>query len=256
MSSCAPDGVAARPSLALPGSHRLAAVGKPSAARLFDAAAMALYPWLARAFGYRFRVGLDEALVADGRSVHRAVWAEIGVDPGALDATLSQRYARAASCWIVAYHGDAPVGAMALCDLRVASVTLDFEGCLPPRGIDLARTREIAKLAILKAHRGHGQLVMVGLLREMLVWSKRAGIVQLFGGSEQRHYRMYRRFNPTARLHDKRPGPPQPESLVRYYQPLRRWSGPSVLFSFEVQGASPWRVFSDLVARKLGRRRA
>jgi hypothetical protein len=233
-----------------------AALGKPLHVRAFDATAMGLYPLVARAFGYSFRVGNDAALVADAKSVHRGVWSRLGVAPAADAVHFGERYDRAVSTWIVAYHRGRPVGVMALLDMAVASIALDYEGCVAPTGLDLATTREISRLAVVEEHRGNGQLVMVGLLREMLAWSMRQGIARLFGGARTRLFLVYRRFNPTARLVTAPPATSKDPLQARYFEALRRYGGTGCMFTFEVAGASPWAVFSSFLRRRAGRRRA
>lgn len=146
--------------------------------RLFDRAAMGFYPFVARAFGYTFRVGTGQELLQDGRRVLRAVWSEKVALPPPEVASYGERYDRATT-WIVAYHRRQPVGVMGLLDMRIASMSLDYKGRLVPPDLDLSTTREIGRLGILREHRGGAQLVMVGLLREMLAWANRdrAGLV-------------------------------------------------------------------------------
>src|SRR5690242_19980438 len=49
---------------------------KPVLARLIDALVMGLFPILARALGYTFRVGTDPELARDARAVLHAVWSK------------------------------------------------------------------------------------------------------------------------------------------------------------------------------------
>lgn len=224
---------------------------KPVWAKLFDALAMKTFPWVAGLAGYRFRVGTDQQLRDDGRAVARAAWAAQGVTPS-VDAThVGARYDEATT-WIVAYHRGVPVGVMGLLDMRHGSIALDLSRRDPPPELDLATTREICRLAILPGHRRRGKLVMVGLLREMLAWSVDNRVERLFSGSTEALFRIYRRYNPTARLLDPPPStsPEDPEK-ARYFSSYRAWGGMGVLYTFDVAGASPWDVFSRFLRRRL-----
>ena len=83
----------------------------------------------------------------------------------------------------------------------------------------------------------------------MLAWSQRNGILRLFSGSTAKLYRVYRRFNQTARVLSPLPSRcPQADPLQdRYFEKLRAYGGKTLLFTFEVAGAAPWRVFSQLL---------
>ena len=227
------------------------------AGRLFDGLAMGVYPSVARIFGYSFCVGSSEALRHDAHLVLAGVWGDKGVRPPADLAWVGERYDRAAT-WIVAYHGRGqarrPVGVMGLLDMRVASIGLDCSKRRCPDGMDLERTREIGRLAILKEHRGGIQTVMVGLLREMLHWSRQNGIELLFSASVPRLFEVYRRFNPTAKLLDCEPVADEDPVMSRYFAPVREYGGLGVLYTFEVRGASPWSVFSTYLMRIVPRR--
>lgn len=219
---------------------------------LFDATAMGSYPAVAALAGYTFRVGVGPRLEEDGKSVHASVWgARPEVLPPADVRDFGERYDRGTT-WIVCYRGEKPVGVMGLLDMRIGSIALDIHNCLPPPNLDLRTTREICRLAILPEHRGGAQLVMVGLLREMLAWSKANGIVKLFSGSTERLYRVYSRFNPSARLVDPPPAPCEDPIQSRYYERLRSYAGTSgVLYTFDVDAASPWSVFSRFLTGTL-----
>jgi hypothetical protein len=221
-------------------------------ANAFDGAAMGVFPWVARAFGYTYRVGRTLDLQHDGRSVIQAVWGAKGLLPPTDLASFGARY-DAGMTWIVAYKRGKAVGSMGLLDMRVASVALDYGRRLRPPGLDLATTREICRLAILPKHRGGAQLVMVGLLREMLAWSVRNGIVRLFSGSTEQLFNVYRRFNPTARIIDPPRDLSEDPTRERYYEKLRGYGGDGVLYTFDVDGASPWSVFSRFLTRNLKR---
>ena len=228
------------------------AAPKPLAVRLFDAAAMGLYPFVARALGYRFRTGNDHDLVRDAHAVHGVVWSEKGMAPPPGAASVAARYDRAVSTWIVAYHRGVPVGTMALLDLRRASVTLEIARKLPPPDLDLDTTREIARLAILRAHRGGAQTVMIGLLREMLAWSVANDIAMLFSGALPTLFEVYRRFNPTARIVEPADDhAPEDPTLARYFENIRAEAARGIHFTFEVAGASPWNVFSRFLRRRV-----
>ena len=237
-------------------SVALAPRGKPLAVALFDGAAMGVYPSLARLFGYRFRVGNTPALAADAARVIAAAWGKSGIAPPPPDvADYGDRYAQAVDTWIVAYHRGEPVGSMALLDMRRASLSLELGNKRVPAQLDLDVTREIARLAIVPAHRGGSQMVMVGLLREMLAWSVENGVVTLFSGSRPPLFRVYERFNPTARLvvPDDNHASEEPRR-ARYFAALRAAGGASgVHFTFEVAGASPWNVFSRFLTGRLRR---
>jgi hypothetical protein len=96
---------------------------------------------------------------------------------------------------------------------------------------------------------------MIGLLREMLAWSKANRIERLFAGSVGRLYEVFARFNPSARLVDAPPDL-EAEDPVRseYFAKIRAYgkTSGSVTYTFEVAGASPWLVVSEFVARSMG----
>ncbi len=215
------------------------------AKRAFDATAMYVYPRLARLAGYRFEVGTTRRLAAAARDVLRAAWQARGVSLPVDDAGFGAKY-DAATTWIVAFHGDRPVGVMGLMDVRVACHTLDLMNRRLPEHLDAATTREIARLAILPGHRGGARWVMVGLLREMLAWSHAQGVVTLLASSTPQLFRVYERYNPSARLVDPplRAEAESPESRA-YFAPLRAVGArESAIYTFEVAGASPWSVFA------------
>lgn len=219
--------------------------GRSWAARRFDDLAMASFPWLARAWGLRFETGTAPRLADEGRAVLREVWSRVGVVVPPEAAAYGARYDDA-TVWIIARHRGRPVGVMGLVDVSRASIALELGRRVLPSDLDPARTREIARLAILPAWRGGAQIVMVGLLREMLRWSLDHGVVHLIGGAAPALFGVYARFNPTARLLDA-PADPEPEPAERaaYFAPIRAVEkGRGVLFSFLVRGALPWDVFS------------
>lgn len=231
------------------GPVALAPAGGPAA--WFDALAMGVWPWVARALGLTYRVGRSPELLADARAVHRAVSGPLGLLPPADVAWVGQRYDDATT-WIVAYRGGRPVGVMGLLDVGIASIALDVERRELPRELDPARTREITRLAILPEARGGIQAVMVGLLREMLAWSKAQGVERLLVGSSASLYEVYRRYNPTVRRIDPPPAPPEDPAVTRYFEALRACvAGRGMLYVFDVDGASPWSVFSRFLTRRL-----
>jgi hypothetical protein len=137
---------------------------------------------------------------------------------------------------------------MGLLDMRIASVARDYGGQKAPPWLPLHLTREIGRLAILPEHRGGPRVVMLGLLREMLVWSMDHGIEHLFSGSTPALFKVYRRYNATARLvsapHDPVPSPERD----RYFAPLRAYGGEGVVYTFDVAPATPFHVFSRTLA--------
>jgi GNAT superfamily N-acetyltransferase len=223
----------------------------PLADRLLDPLALAAYPVLAGALGYRFETGSSERLHRHGRAVLAEVWASEGLAPPPPEhKAISERY-DAATTWIVAYAGGKPVGVLGLVDLRVVSVALDLFQRLPPPELALDKTIELARLAVLPAHRGRADTVLVGLLREMLVFCKQRGLETVFASAARPMYQFYRRFNPTARLIDPPPKPSEPEELTRYYQALREFdAGQGVLFVMDVGDCSAWPVFRQFVKRR------
>jgi hypothetical protein len=220
---------------------------RPLAVRLFDTAAMGIYPLVARLAGYHFRIGTDQDLRRDGRAVLREVWESKGVHAPADLAWIGERYDDATT-WIIAYQGATPVGVLGLMDLRLASMALDYGAQQVPAELDLATTRELSRLAVLPRHRGGAQTVMVGLLREMLAWSRANGIERLFAGSTPVLYRVYRRFNPSARLIEARPVAEESPEQQRYFAALRAYGGKGVLYTFTTAGAMPWEIFSRFLA--------
>jgi hypothetical protein len=220
-----------------------------SITQLVDAAALALYPLLLRVFGYTLRVGQSTELAHDGHAVLRAVWAEKGVAPPSDVAWIADRYDRATT-WILCYHRGRPVGVMGLLDMRIASVALDYSGRLVPPGLPLDATREIGRLGILREHRGRAQMVMIGLVLRMFSLALTLGLTHLFSGSTPALFRMYQRFNPTARLVDPPHASSEDPDKTRYFAPLRAYGGEGVLYTFEVAGGSP----SSVVRRYLSTR--
>jgi hypothetical protein len=214
---------------------------------------MAVYPAVARLAGYTFRVGSTPDLARDGKQVHATVWGPGDTSLPSEVTAYKNRYDPGMT-WIVCYSGDTPVGVMGLLDMRVGSVSLDLHNCLPPPSLDLATTREICRLSILPGHRGGAQLVMVGLLREMLQWSKANGIATLFSGSKESLFRVYRRFNPSARLIVAPPAGAEDPIQAQHYEALRRVAAKEgVLYTFDVDAASPWSVFSRFLTGRLRR---
>jgi hypothetical protein len=242
---------------AFPGAVDLRGDGRtvskpPALQRWFDAWALNTYPLVARVFGYQIKVGADESLERDAKTVHRAVWSEKGLLPPDELASFGRRYDDATT-WVVAYHRGKPVGVIGLLDLRIASINLDFESCLMPEELDLATTRELGRLAILPEHRGGAQLVMAALLLEMVRYCYDNEIETLFSGSVRRLFAVFARYNPSARLIVARPDPVPNAERDRYFEKLRAYGrGDSVLYTFKASKASPFAVFSELL-RSLAR---
>jgi hypothetical protein len=233
--------------LAAPPSQDLLFPSPPDLARLFDRGMLGAFPWIARGLGYSFRVGTQPSLEADAKKVLSAVWQAKRVAMAPEAARYAERY-DPATTWIVAYHRGSPVGVMGLLDMRIASVALDDGGQKAPPSLPLKVTREIGRLAILPEHRGGSRVVMLGLLREMLVWSVEHGIEQLFSGSTPALFQVYKRYNATARLVAAPLDPvPSPER-DRYFAPLRAYGGEGVVYTFDVAGATPFQVFSRTLA--------
>jgi hypothetical protein len=224
-------------------------------ARAFDALAMATFPWVARLAGYTFAVGKTPRLRTDAQAVLHDVWRPKGVITPDDVAWVGERFLLGGT-WVLAYHRGAPVGVMGLFDPREVSPNLEYNRKRLPQHLDVARTREIARLAVAPAHRGGAQWVMVGLLREMLRWSQAGGVALLLTSATPALFRVYRHFNPTARQVD---APdvvePEPEPFTRYFRSPRAVTGAQVLFTFEVAGARPWDVFARFLAAALRRRR-
>jgi hypothetical protein len=226
---------------------------RPPWERGFDAFAMSAYPHVARGFGYTFRVGDASQLGYDAKRVLHDVWAPLGIDIPDEVAWVGERFMNTAT-WIVAYHRARPVGVMGLFDPREASPNMMYNRVCVPPNLDLSRTREIARLAILREHRGGAQLVMVGLLREMLRIALEANIRWLLTSSTEALLRVYRRFNPTARIVETVPVEFELPEVTRYFASPRAVTGPQVLFTFEVEGARPWEVFSRFLRHTVGLR--
>jgi hypothetical protein len=216
-------------------------------ARLFNRAALAVLPWIARPLGYTFRIDTGAEIAAEARSVLAAVWKAQGVSIDPEAASYGERYDRATT-WIVAYHRGKPVGVMGLLDMRIASVALDYGGLAAPPDLPLDVTREIGRLAILREHRGGAHVVMLGLLFAMLRWSQENGIEHLFSGSTAKLFRIYRRYNATARLVAAPPDPAPNPARDRYFAPLRAYGGEGVVYTFSVQGATPFAVLCRTLA--------
>lgn len=229
-----------------------APAARPVFEEIFDRAAIGAYTAIARAFGYQIRIGLDDTLERDANRVNAEVWNEKGVKPPADLASFGERYNRAVSVWFVVYSGTRPVGAMALLDMRVASVALDYERCAAPPSLDLERTREIGRLAILPEHRGRGQIVLAGLCLEMYLWCRDNGIHMLFSGATPKLFRMYQRFNASARLITAPRLPVEDPTKARYFEAIRRYGGEGCIFTFEVAGGAPWEVVARMLATRLG----
>lgn len=220
-------------------------------AAAFDHLAMTLWPAVARVFGYRFAVGCEATLMADGHRVLAEVWSRAGFAPADDGGSTRRRHDEAVLVWILCYRGSKPVGVMALLDPRIASPALEYGNDRAPASIDLGRTAEIARLAILKEHRGGAQSVMVGLLREMLRWSKVSGYTHLLAGARRGLFDIYARYNPSARLLPVVPAGEEAADRALWYGPLRAWAGEGVVFTFSVAGASPWNVFYRFLRGRL-----
>lgn len=136
--------------------------------------------------------------------------------------------------------------------MRIASIALDYEGRVAPAGLDLATTREIGRLAIHESYRGRGQMVMAGLLLQMVAWCQRNEIRMLFSGSTKKLFEVYRRFNPSARLITSPRTILEDPLHTRYFENLRRYGGESCIYTFEVAGASPVAVATKSLKIRLG----
>lgn len=220
------------------------------AVKFFDEAAMGSYPHIARLLGYTFRVGYSEELLRDARTVLQEVWSAAGITFPQELAWVGEQYDKA-SVWIVAYHRGKPVGVKGLIDTRRASLALDVMQRQMLPELEGRRVREIARLAILPSHRGGQQTIMVGLLREMLHFCKKEGAEYLLAGSDRRLFRVYQRYNPTAcEIHPPH-NPKLHPDVVRYFESVRTHSPDPVLYTFRVDGASPWSVFQRFLTRRL-----
>ncbi|MEW5849952.1 MAG: hypothetical protein AB2A00_14245 [Myxococcota bacterium] len=220
-------------------------------ARAFDALAMGTFPLVATVLGYRVRVGATPELRADARDVLAQVWRAEGVSPSEDARWVEERY-DAATTWVVVSHRGRPVGVVGVLDMRIACLSLDFEMRVPPPGMDLATTREVARLAILPSHQRGDQLVLVALLHQVLTLCRRAGVRTLMGGSTRNLFELYRRFNPAAQIIHPPAKTHEPPELTQYFAPLRAYSaGRGVLFTFDLGAASPWHVFSRLVKNRV-----
>jgi hypothetical protein len=234
-----------------PAPAQEAASAKSAIARIFDAVILGIFPLIARGFGYGFRVGTNDEIRRDARSVLGAVWRAKGVKPAADVAWYGERYDRATT-WVVAYRGAEPVGVMGIVDMRIASIALDYGRRIAPRGLRLGVTRELGRLAILPAHRGG--LVMVGLLINMYAWVSAQGIALLFSGSTPALFRVYERYNPTARLVQTETELFEDHVQERYFAPLRAYGGRDVVYTFEVAPASPFAVLARFLSGLVRRR--
>jgi hypothetical protein len=180
------------------------------------------------------------------------VWKAKGVTQDPEMAWYAERYNRATT-WIVCYHRGRPAGVMGLLDMRIASSSLDYGGQLPPADLPLDVTREIGRLGILPEHRGGAHLVMVGLLFQMLEWARAHGMVYLFSGSTPALFRVYQRYNETARLVTAPPDPTPNPARDRYCAPLRAYGREGVVYTFEVAGSTPFAVLQRALAGGLQR---
>jgi hypothetical protein len=213
---------------------------------------MALVPWGIRAAGLRMQVGTSAELAEAGHEVLAEVWRAKGVTPAAGARSYGERYDRATT-WIVAFDGTRPVGVMGLLDMRIASMALDYGNHTVPRWLDLTTTREIGRLAILPRHRGGGQAAMTALVLTMYRQALSMKLEKLFSGSTLSLFHMYRRFNPTGRLISAADAGPEDPARARYFAPLRAYGGPGVLYTFDVEGASPSDVAYRFVTGRLGK---
>jgi hypothetical protein len=213
-----------------------------------DDASSSTFFRLAALGGYRFRTGTDPALVRDAKAVHHESWRDKKVSPPDDANAWGARYDNATWSWIVAYRRGRPVGTVALLDMRRASIALDYERRDPPLGLDLAVTRELARLAIVPTVRGrHGQVVMIGLLFMMRRHCLRGGVTGLFAGSTPALFQVYRRFNPSARLVQAHLRPTEDPIQTRYFEPLRRYGGKGCLYTFDIAAGSPPLLFARMV---------
>jgi hypothetical protein len=225
-----------------------APVRKGSMRTLLDETSSSALLGLAALSGYRFRTGTDAALVRDAKAVHRESWRDKNVSIPVDARAWGAHYDDATWSWIVAYRRGRPVGTMALLDMRRASIALDYERRELPRGLDLAVTRECARLAIVPAARGRrGQLVLIGLLLAMRRLCLRSGVSGLFAGSTPALFQVYRRFNRSARLVRAPLRATEDPVQTRYFEPLRRYGGRGCLYTFDIAAGSPPVVVARMV---------
>jgi GNAT superfamily N-acetyltransferase len=218
-------------------------------ARAFDQTSLRLFYAMARGLGYRFAVGTDEDLARDAQGVHRAVWSAIGISVPENAKSFGVRYDRALKASVVAYRGGVPVGALGLFDMRIASITLDYEGRSAPGDLDLSKTLEIGRLAVLPKFRGKGQFILFGLVTRMMSWCRQNSVEQVFTGSKPKLYHVYRRFNPHVRLVTAPRLEVEDPLQTRYFENLRSYGGEGCMYVFDIDAVSPASVLGGLVKR-------
>lgn len=122
---------------------------------------------------------------------------------------------------------------MGILDLRIASLALDCAKRALPESIPKDSTREISRLAIAPAHRWKNQIAMLGLLREVLVYSKANGISLLLSASIPTLFEVYRRYNPSAKLIDCEILQTEDPVLTHYFEPIRAYGGIGIVYTLK-----------------------
>jgi hypothetical protein len=211
----------------------------PLRARPFDGAALVILPRLAKVLGYAFKVGNDADLRRDAAFVVTTVLGADGLLPTADVAWFGQRYDDATT-WVVAYCGSLPVGALAIQDMRQASLGLDLAGRVVPPELKLARTRELGRLAVLQHHRSSA-VIPTGLLLTALSWMLDNEVNHVFAAADARLSHLLNALCPTAREVDAASDRSVDVTRDRYFKRRRLAAGPPQLLTFDVASAWTWR---------------
>lgn len=188
-----------------------------TAGRLFDEPALRLFvPW-AWLHGYRFATAVTPEALVDATRVKEVTYGAAGYKLPPDFPELARKYDRAARVF-VAYHRGQAVGTLSLLDTSVASPILDLVPVRLSEEVDPAHIWEIGRLAVEPSSRGRSHLVLIGLLRSMVLFSRQQGIRHWVAGSSRTVFRLARHFNASATL--------LPPDTSRAPEPdaLRYWS--------------------------------
>ena len=220
-----------------------------SGQRWWARVAMAVLPLAVHPLGYSFRVGRGPAFSRDARHVLQAVWS---APPD--DLALHRRYLESPT-WVLGYRHGRPIACMGLYDVRELSFSLNHLQAAPPHGVDPATYRDLSRLAIVRSARGGAQIVMLGLLREMVLWCQAHGVTHILSISVPKLFPVFKRYNPSAKLITLDPAPIPPSDDVRaYHDRIAARVGPVISYTFDLNGFDALGVMLRTFARPFRRR--
>ncbi len=188
------------------------------------------------AIGYTFRSGRGREFERDAAAVLDASWTSTP-EP----AEVHRMYLQTAT-WVLAYRRGQPVGCMGLYDVREISFTLNYLGARWPQGLQPARYRDLARLAIVPSARGGASVVMLGLLHEMVARCRSEGATHILAISVPSLFGVFARFNPSARPIELEP------SSVPVSASIRETS-----YTCDLDGFDALRVIVSALLRPVGK---